>query len=206
MYRLFLAKNSYAMSAHVILEEIGEPFELVPVEIFTDHPDPDFLNVSPHARVPALVDGDVSLCETGAIALYLADRHPESRLGMAPGDPRRARLLQWLFYLSSTLQPDVMIQFHPELYFSDKDQQATFSAASMTRLAKVWSVLDQALAPGPYLFGAEPTVFDFCLATQAIWPECFANGIAEFERVARMVEQISARPSFARLKAWHELD
>ena len=206
MYRLFLAKNSYAMSSHVILEEIGAPFELVPVEIFTDRPDPAFLKVSPHARVPALVDGEVSLCETGAIALYLADRHPEARLAVAPSDPKRARLLQWLFYLSSTLQPDVMIQFHPELYFSDGARQAQFQAASMARLANVWSVLDEALAPGPYLFGDQPTVVDFCLATQAIWPECFAKGITKFERVARMVERISARPSFARLKAWHELD
>ncbi|MEM7224976.1 MAG: glutathione S-transferase family protein [Pseudomonadota bacterium] len=206
MVRLFLAKNSYAMSSHLILEEIGRPYELVEVAIFTDRPDPAFLAVSPHARVPALVDGEVALCETGAIALYLADKHPEAGLAFPPGDPGRARLLQWLFYLSSTLQPDVMIQFHPELTFGDPARQAELKAASMTRLEKIWPVLDEALAPGPYFFGDAPTVADFCLATQAIWPECFAESIEAYPRIAAMVEAARARPSFARLKAWHGLD
>jgi glutathione S-transferase len=94
MYRLFAAPNSYAMVAHAVLEELGVAYELAWVEIFTDKPDPAFLAASPHARVPALVHEHGTLYEAGAIALYLAERHPEAGLTIPIGDPDRGKLLK----------------------------------------------------------------------------------------------------------------
>ena len=81
MYRLYAAPNTYAMIPHAVLEELGVAYELIWVEIFTDRPDSDFLAASPHARVPALADETGAICEAGAIALYLAERHPGRRAG-----------------------------------------------------------------------------------------------------------------------------
>jgi glutathione S-transferase len=206
MYRLYAAPNSYAMVAHAVLEELGVAYELAWVEIFTDKPDTAFLAASPHARVPALVHEHGTLCEAGAIALYLAERHPEAGLVIPVGDPERAKFLQWLSYLASTLQPDVMIQFHPEIYAIDADDQAKLQQASMKRLGRVLEILDEALDPGPYFFDEQLTVCDFVLALQAVWPEIYLRSIDDYPKVKRLVERVTERPAVRRVLAQHHRD
>ena len=206
MYRLYSAPNTYAMSAHAILEELGAPYELVGAALFAETPDPDFIRVSPHGRVPALVDEHGSVFESGAIALYLAERHPQGGLAIPAGDPRRARFLQWLFYLSSTLQSEVLIQFHPEFYFDEPGDRQRLRAASMKRLAKILATLDAALAPGPYFFGDRFTVCDICLATQAVWPEIYPGTIQDYPALKRAVDLVTARPAVARVLRRHAAD
>ena len=122
-YRLYLAPNTYALTAHALLEELGLDYELRWVGIFQETPDPELLKVSPHCRVPALQDGDTVIFETGAVALWLAERHGDGAYLVPPGDLGRARFLQWFHYLATTLQPDVMMQFHPEAYAGDDETQ-----------------------------------------------------------------------------------
>lgn len=204
MYRLFAAPNSYAMVAHAVLEELGVAYELAWVEIFTDKPDPAFLAASPHARVPALVHEHGTLYEAGAIALYLAERHPEAGLTIPIGDPDRGKFLQWLSYLASTLQPDVMIQFHPEIYLADAEDQARLKQASMERLGRVLKTIDEALDPGPYFFGERLTVCDFVLALQAVWPEIYPRSIDDYPNLKRLVEAVIERPAVRRILARHQ--
>lgn len=204
MYRLYSAPNTYAMSAQAVLEEIGVSYELITVSLFSQTPDPEFLAASPHGRVPALVDEQGTACETGAIALYLAERHPEAGLAILPGDPRRARFLQWLFYLSSTLQPDVILQFHPEFYFADVPDQRRLQVASLGRLANVLDTLDAAITPGPYFFGDQLTICDLCLALQAIWPEIYACPLDDYPNLRRSVEMVVRRPAVAKVIAQHQ--
>ncbi len=206
MYRLYAAPNSYALVAHTVLEELGVAYELAWVKIFTDDPDPAFLAASPHARVPALVHESGSLYEAGAIALYLAERHPEAGLTIPVGDPDRGKFLQWLSYLASTLQPDVMLQFHPELYFADAEDQAELKRASMKRLRRVLEILDEALEPGPYFFAGHLTVCDFVLAMQATWPEIYPRSIDDYPNLKRLVQAVTERPAVRRVLAQHGLD
>lgn len=206
MYRLFTAPNSYALIPHAVLEELGVAYEPAWVKIFTDQPDPDFLAASPHARVPALVYEHGTLFEAGAIALYLAERHPEARLAIPVGDADRGPFLQWLSYFASTLQPDVMLQFHPELYVEDADGQARLKQASMARLARVLDVIEAALDPGPYLFADRLTVCDFVLAMQATWPEIYPRSIDDYPKLQRLVAAVTERPAVRRVLAQHGLN
>ncbi len=203
-YTLYCAPNTYALSTHALLQEVGARYRVHWVSLFADEPDSAFLAASPHARVPALDGPDGTMFETGAIALYLAERHPDAGLLVPPGDARRGRFLQWLHYLASTLQPEVLIQYHPEFYFADAETQARFRKASHVRLAKVLAVLDAALAPGPYFCGDRITVLDYLLAMQAIWPPVFAGSIDDYPHIARMTRLIAARPSVKRVMIMHE--
>jgi glutathione S-transferase len=196
MYRLFAAPNSYAMVAHSVLEELGVAYELAWVEIFTDKPDPAFLAVHEHG----------TLYEAGAIALYLAERHPEAGLTIPIGDPDRGKFLQWLSYLASTLQPDVMIQFHPEIYLADADDKEKLKRASMERLGRVLDNLNEALEPGPYFFADRLTVCDFVLGMQATWPEVYPRSIDDYPNLKRLVVKVTERPSVRRVLDQHGLD
>ncbi len=203
-YTLYCAPNTYALSTHALLEEIGASYDIHWVALFSDRQDAGFLAASPHGRVPAIDGPDGTLFETGAIALYLAERHADAGLAVPPGDARRGRFLQWLHYLASTLQPEVLIQYHPEFYFADAPTQARFRQASQARLAGVLDVLDQALAPGPYFCGDRITILDYLLAMQAIWPPVFAGSIDDYPNIARMTGLITARPSVKRVMIMHE--
>ena len=206
-YTLFCAPDTYAMSAHAVLEETGADYETHWIEIFTDTPDPAFLAASPHCRTPALKGPDGTVFETGAVCLYVAERHPDAGLVIAPGDPRRGVFLQWFHYLATTLQPEVIIQYHPEFYHPDAERQAALKAASMQRLDGVFRTLDEALSDGPYFFGEQPTIPDFVLGMQAIWDVIFPNGdITAYPNIARHRTTISARPAVQRMLAQHRAE
>ncbi len=194
-YRLYLAPNTYAMTVQALLEELAVPHELVWVGIFQDNPDPVLQERSPHLRVPALEDDGRAMFETGAIALHLAERHGDGALLIAPGDPDRARFFQWLHYLASTLQPDVLIQFHPEFYAADGPTQERIKKASMDRLAGVFDVLSDALDPGPYFFGDRLTVLDYLFGMQATWPEIYPDTIVDYPNLVRHQRAMLARPA-----------
>ena len=206
MFQLYCAQNTYAMGPHALLEELGLPYELRTVELFADGQPDDFLAASPHARVPALVHAGGTICESDAIALFLTDSYDEPDLGIAPGHPDRGKYLQWLFYLSSTVQPEVLIQFHPEFYFNSAQDQTRLQRASMKRLNGAWSILNDIYDANTWLFENRPTAVDICLGIPLLWPECFANGIEEFPSLHRMRDALIERPAFQRMMQWHRLD
>ena len=203
-YTLFCAPNSYAMGVHAILEETGVQYNVRWVELFRDSPDPDFLAASPHARVPALQGPQGTLFESGAIALYLAERHPGAGLSIELGHPMRGQFLQWMHYLAATLQPDVTLQFHPEMYFAAETDQIALKQTSMQRLGKVLQVIETALSPGPWFLGEDLSVIDFCFGMQAVWPEIYPNSVHEYPNIERMVQRLSTRPSVQKVLASHK--
>jgi glutathione S-transferase len=203
-YTLYCYRNSYAMIAHAILEEIGATYDLRWVPIFTDTPDPEFAAISPHQRVPALTGPDGVILETGAIALYLAERHPQVDLVIAPSDSRRGQFLQWLHYLASTLQPEVNIQYHPENYFDDAADQGRLRQASMTRLERVLDVIEEALSPGPFFFGEDRTICDYVLAMQAVWPPIYPRSIDDYPNIKRLTKTITDREPVRKALIMHE--
>lgn len=203
MYTLYTYPNSYAMTVHCLMEELNLAYECRWVGIFTDKPDPEFQKVSPHARVPALVTPDGPIFETGAIALYLAERHGNGGYQIPVGDNERGRFLQWFYYLGTTLQPDVMVQFHPEVYFADDKTQERYKAASRLRLAKILTTLSDAIGDGPFFFGERITILDFLLALQAIWPEIYPGEMNDFPVIKRHVDRMLARPAVAKIYELH---
>ena len=203
MYRLYAWPNSYAMGVHAMLEELGVDYEVQWVKIMVSDLDPDFAAASPHGRVPALTAPGQTVFETGAIALFLAESHPEAGLLVPQGHPGRARFLQWLHYFASTLQPDVMIQFHPEFYFDDAKTRTRFQRASMERLTKVLATLEAALDPGPYFMGGQRSLLDYLFVLQAVWPEIYPNAIDDYPRIHALVKSLLERPAVKKVHDLH---
>lgn len=204
-FTLFCAPDTYAMSAHAILEEVGAKYDIHWVKLFAETPDPAFLAASPHCRTPALSGPDGSLFETGAVGLYIAEKFPTANLIISTDDPQRGTFLQWFHYLATTLQPEVLIQYHPEFYFPDNEvDQHRLKVASMERLKGVLSTIENAMEQGPFFFGNQPTVPDFILAMQTVWDVVFPDGdITAYPNIMRQRDAICARPSVKRMLAQH---
>jgi glutathione S-transferase len=96
-----------------LLEELGTPYEVRRVTIKrgdgSGARDPG--NPHPHGQVPALLDGEVLVTESAAVALYLTDKVPDAGLGAAIGDPLRGPYLSWLAYYAGVLEPVVTNHF-----------------------------------------------------------------------------------------------
>lgn len=124
MYTLYASKNTYSMSTHLLLEELQVDYQIKWFDIknVADHP-VEFKTINPNLTVPAVITADGPLTESAAILVYLAEKHGHQFMPEI-NDSNRSQFWQWQFYLMSTLQPEVLNQFHPERYHpNDLDSQ-----------------------------------------------------------------------------------
>ena len=208
MYTLYSHRNSYAMTAQVMLEELGLAYETVVFNVHVESERPAaFLKANPNGRVPTLITPDGPIYESAAILVYLAERHGGDRFVPAVGDPRRRLFWQWQFYLMSTLQPEVLIQFHPERYFpSDETSRDKLLRASTEWLEQIWRVLDDGLADGPHFLGDLYTTCDISFAMQALWRENQPSDLASYPNAARNLRTVLARPAVQTVLKIHTVE
>ena len=151
-----------------MLEEIGAPYELVKLDLSKqENKAPAYLAVHPFGELPALVDGDVTLFESVAICLYLADRFPEKQLAPPLSSPERGRYYQWMVFAEVTLEP-VVHEFHLHaLLPEDKKARTTPEeiARREARLGEVLKVLDAELNGRECLVGGHFTAADLVMAS-----------------------------------------
>lgn len=208
-YILYAHPNTYSIGVHLLLEESGVPYRIIDPKVDPSLTSAAFLQASPHGRVPALIlPNGTTMCESNAIALHLADSLSEQQFSIHSDSMDRGQYLQWLFYLSSTLQPDVLITFHPEFYFTDAAHQSALTTAAEKRLAQVLDVLEQEYSQkshrAPWMFEHGPTAVDFSLATVLLWPECFTPNSDVYPALSDMLQAVSMRASFKRIMPWHQ--
>jgi glutathione S-transferase len=105
--KVYFAPSSRAVRTVWLLEEIGLPYEL---ERFTlgqkEMRGPDYARINPNGRVPTLIDGDITITESTAIAQYLGAKYAP-QLVPGPDAPNFATFLQWLHYAEGMIMPPV---------------------------------------------------------------------------------------------------
>ena|SRR6185295_7979194 len=90
MIQLHYYPGNASFAPHLLLEELGTPFELLYVDRGANaQKSPAYLRLNPNGLIPVLVDGGLLLYETAAICLHLADTHPQAGLAPASGTPER---------------------------------------------------------------------------------------------------------------------
>jgi glutathione S-transferase len=103
---LFFALRSRATTALPFMEELDRPYRLEVISLEKgDQRKPEFLKRNPMGKVPAVLDGDTPVAETGAIFIYLADKYAPGRLAPRPDDPARADYLRWMFFVAGVMEP-----------------------------------------------------------------------------------------------------
>lgn len=194
MYVLYYGPNRASMAAHISLRRTGAPFELVAVDLErAENRTPEFLRLNPSGRIPVLVHGDVVVSEAAAIALYLVDRHPELGPGHAPA--RRADLYRWLAFLSTTLQPALMLYFYPERHVTGAGARAELCDAATRQIADALARIDGELVPGPFLLGDRPSVCDDYLWMLARWTRELVRPARSYPRIRTCLEQLVEQPA-----------
>jgi len=204
MFTLYGSPGAASMAPHVMLIEAGAPYELIIVDVDKGQQfDPDYLGLNPHARVPTLVEGDRVMFEAAAITIYLGERFPATNLIPAPGAPERAAFLQWMAYLTNTVQEEHMHYWHADNYMSSDAGRREMMENAERRLGSMWDHIDGVLAKaGPYLTGTSCTAADIYLTMLTRWSRKLARPATERLHLRALVDRVKARPAYqAMLKA-----
>jgi glutathione S-transferase len=197
MYTLYYSPGAASMAAHGLLEELGVPYQLELVDTGKgEHQNAAYLKLNPGGKVPAmrLDNGDV-ISESAGLCIYIADRHPQG--GMAPGvdDPKRGAYLQWMMFLTNTIQPADLRYYYTERYTKSGDLDGIKQAAQ-DEIAAAWARIDAHLAAqGPYLLGDRYSAVDIFCHMLSTWQECCPKLYERFPHVKKLADLVSARPA-----------
>jgi glutathione S-transferase len=190
-----------SFTPHVLLREIGSPFELKLVKRDEGaHKQPDYLKLNPNGQIPVLVDGPLVLYETAAICMHLADRHPDAALAPPLGTHARAHYYKWMAWLTNTLQAMLMHYFYPERMVDDGDAAAAQQVKShaRARVGEMLRLLDAQLAShaGPWLLGEAYSAVDPYAFMLCRWTRGFDERPArDHARIGPYLQRVLARPA-----------
>ncbi len=197
MIKLYGIRQSRAVRSLWALEELGVPYEHVPVNFTTDAKQPEFLAINPNGRIPALVDGDVTLFESMAINLYLARKYDTK--GLYPKDSAdEARAIQWSFWCMTETEQALLQVLMNRVFLPEPQRDAAAAKAAEESLAKPLRVLDGALAGRAWLLGEAFTIADLNVASVLAWALFGKVDLARTPNVARWLGECSRRPSFVK--------
>jgi glutathione S-transferase len=196
--KLFYAPGACSIGIHILLEEIGLPYESERVNLMQgEQYKPPFTALNPKSKVPTLVRDDGSvLTEYPAIAYWLARTNPSAAL--LPEDvDQQTRVLELTDYTVSTIHMQGFArQFRPANFTPSAADEETVKARGKEIAEKGFAILDKALAGKDYAAGA------FSFADTAIYYVSFWTrrvGIVLPPAVAAHFERMSARPSVRRV-------
>ena len=177
MLKLYGGARSRAAIVQWYLEEIVVPYEFVLLDIQSgENLEPDFIAINPIGKVPAIVDGDFKLWESGAILLYLAEKY-----GKLPEDlSARSQVTQWIMFANATLIPGLFNETS-----RDREQR------------RLLNPLNHIFEQHPFVIGEEFTIADVAIgSTLAYLPIVLKLDLSPYPAALNYVQRISERPAF----------
>jgi glutathione S-transferase len=178
MLKLYGGKWSRATIVKWYLEELGTPYEFVLLDMEAgEHLQPPFLAINPVGKVPAIVDGDLTLWESGAILLYLAEKS-----GECATIEQRAIASQWVFFANATLAV--------ELFAADRQAQAT---------PRLLTPLNELFAKQSFVLGEQFSVADVAIGSTLSYIQMFLKpDWSAYPAVLSYLQKIMSRPAYQR--------
>jgi GSH-dependent disulfide-bond oxidoreductase len=178
----------------LFLEEVGLPYEPIPVDTRKgDQHKAEFRAINPNSKVPVIVDGDVTVFDSSAILLYLAEKTGKF---LPPYiDRARGELLSWMFFVSSGVGPYFGQAVHFRNYAPEKLPYAinryVFEAQRHA------AILDQRLGRQKYMVGDSYTIVDMNVWGWArLLPNVIGDGAFDkLKNLKRLVDEVTARPA-----------
>jgi glutathione S-transferase len=211
MLQLHYYPGNASLTPHMLLEELGVPYELKLVDrTQSAHKAPDYLRLNPNGLIPVLVEtqaghgagGDLVLYETAAICLHLADTHPAAGLAPALGTQERAHFYKWLVWLTNTLQAMLIHYFYPERLADDGDAAAAaqIKAHAEAKIGAMLGQLDAELARHgqPWLLGRQFCAVDLYALMLCRWTRGFQRPARSLAQLGPYLQRVLARPAVQR--------
>ena len=199
-YKLFYADGSAAQGIQMVLEELGQPYELNQSTKDRSKPrPPEQIKINPNGWVPVLMYDNTGMYECAAITIFLCDRHPEMNLAPKVDDPNRGLFLQTLIYFSNSVQTAFQTYYYPDRFADSLEDEAGAQRRGIKRLRETWKVIDDQICNNKWLLGDRFSAADLYLLMLTTWlslyPDRGRPQISEFPNVKRIADAVISRPS-----------
>jgi len=180
MLKLYGGARSRASIVQWYLEELGEPYEFILLDMQAGvHQQPEFLAINPMGKVPAIVDGDFKLWESGSILFYLAQKYGK----MPQSLEKQAEIFQWILFGNATLGPGIFVE-----------------ASRERETPKLLTPLNEILEKQSFLLGNEFSVADVAVGSiLAYIPMMLKLDLSEYPAVVDYIKRLSERPAFQKV-------
>ncbi len=176
MLKLYGGARSRASIIQWYLEELGVPYEYIQLDMQAgEHRQQGFLAINPMGKVPAIIDGELKLWESGAILLYLADKY-----GGTSSPEERALWAQWSLFANATLGPGVFVEANRE-----------------REMSRLMTPLEEIFGKQPFLLGDSFTVADVAVSSYLSYiPIMLQLDLSDYPNVLKYIQKMTERPAF----------
>ena len=200
MIRFYYHPSPNPAKVALFLEEAGLEYAVVPVDTRKGEQfDPAFLAINPNAKTPALTDDEVTLFDSSAILLFLAQKTGRFLAEDTPAE--KAETLSWLMLIATGIGPYCGQAVHFKHYAPEPKEYAV--NRYLYEAERHWGLVEARLAERDYMVGGKYSIVDM-----SVWGWAraipFILGPAawdQYPRVKRLVDEISARPAAGRVTA-----
>lgn len=203
MLTLYYSKNSSALAAHILLEEVGATYALVDVPMSEGaQKRDDYLAINPKARIPSLGTPEGVITENPAILTFIAATHPDA--GMLPATPfERAQADSLNAYLCSTMHVAYAHKFRGARWSDDPATFPAMEAKVAENLRESATLIEKHFLHGPWVMGDTFTLCDAYLALVPRWLAATGVDLAAFPKLEAHWAALHARPAAGRILAFH---
>ena len=194
MIKFYYNTGPNPMKVALLLEEVGMKYQAIPVDgRLGDQHKPEYLAINPNAKAPSLIDGDVTLFDSNAILLYLAEKTGK----FIPGGsgPERGEMLSWLMFVATGIGPYSGQSVHFQHHAPEKLEYAINRYRYEAK--RHYQIIDNRLKNQSYMLGEQYSIIDM-----AVWGWATRVGYVLDEQardamphLKRLVEEISSRPA-----------
>lgn len=198
MIKVYGKPPSRALRVLWMLEEMGLPYELRPVDFTKRMEDADFLEASPTGSFPAIRDGEVHLMESCAILEYLGAKYGPTPLAPTVSDPSYPQYISYLHFGEASLTAPANVVLGSK-FFAPEDQKNNWgSAYAVDSIVRKSAALLVALRKSPFVAGDVFTAADIScgyalnIAQNLGFADRFDPALREY------AERLRARPAFQR--------
>src|SRR5690242_8632025 len=152
--KLYYGPMTRANRPRWLLEELGVRYELARLDPKKgETKTPEYLRIKPVGKVPALVDGEVTMFESAAICAWLADKFPEKNLAPGVDTAQRALYYQWLFFGMTTLEAPVALHARHTTGLPPDERVAQVAEAAKAEVERALAAPEAVLENRDYLLG-----------------------------------------------------
>ncbi|MFC3874158.1 glutathione S-transferase family protein [Neisseria musculi] len=190
--KLYYAPGTCALACWIALEWAGADYEAVRA----DYASEEYKRINPLAAVPALdIGGKRTMTQAAAILQYIADSHPESRLGSNEGLENAFELNETMSFLASDLHPAFWPFFMPYRYTTDESEAAlkAVKESAYARIDRAMLHLENLLAAGGgYVYQGRRSIADAYAFVMVRWTENLPKSWREYPEIAKFMERMTA--------------
>lgn len=197
MITLYHSPRTRSVRILWLLEELGVPYELKTLRFTPEEiKSPEYKKLNPLGKVPAMLDGDVAMFESGAMLQYILEKYGNGRLEPKAGTPERAKFLQWIHFAEATAMPPLSDMAQHMFFRPEADRIPAMVADGRQRFGLVLDALEAELAGKNFLLGDEFSAADIMMGYTLMVSRMFGILTDAHPNVLAYHDRLAERPAY----------